>query len=67
MISSTSILKRKDLVRVARETLDNQVRRIRQIEGFVRVGTRPEIDLAEARTDEANARVQLIVHRLRDR
>jgi outer membrane protein len=51
---------RKDLVRVARETLDNQVRHLRQIEGFVRVGTRPEIDLAQARTDEANARVQLI-------
>src|SRR5215831_4236947 len=44
---------RKDLVRVARETLDNQVRHLRQIEGFVRVGTRPEIDLAQARTDEA--------------
>ncbi len=51
---------RKDLVRVARETLDNQVRHLRQIEGFVRFGTRPEIDLAQARTDEANARVQLI-------
>lgn len=51
---------RKDLVNVARETLQNQVNHLRQIEGFVRVGTRPEIDLAQARTDEANARVQMI-------
>ena len=51
---------RKDLVAVAEETLDNQRRHLQQIEGFVRVGTRPEIDLAQARTDEANARVLLI-------
>jgi outer membrane protein len=51
---------RKDLVTVARETLDNQRRHLRQIQGFVGVGTRPEIDLAQARTDEANARVMLI-------
>jgi outer membrane protein len=51
---------RKDLVAVASETLDNQRRHLQQIEGFVRVGTRPEIDLAQARTDEANARVLLI-------
>jgi outer membrane protein len=51
---------RRDLVRVADETLQNQTRHLRQIGGFVRVGTRPEIDLAQARTDEANARVQLI-------
>lgn len=51
---------RKDLVTVARDTLDNQLRHLHQIEGFVRVGTRPEIDLAQARTDEANARVMLI-------
>jgi outer membrane protein len=51
---------RRDLVRVAQETLQNQTRHLRQIEGFVRVGTRPEIDLAQARTDDANARYQLI-------
>ena len=51
---------RKDLVAVAAETLDNQRRHLQQIEGFVRMGTRPEIDLAQARTDEANARVLLI-------
>jgi outer membrane protein len=48
------------LVDVAKETLANQERRFQQVEGFVRVGTRPEIDLAQARTDRANAQVQLI-------
>jgi outer membrane protein len=50
----------RDLVSVARETLANQEAHLRQIEGFVRAGTRPEIDLAQARTDRANAQVQLI-------
>jgi len=50
----------RDLVTVARENLANQEAHLRQIEGFVEVGTRPEIDLAQARTDRANARVQLI-------
>ena len=48
------------LVRVAAESLDNQQRHMAQIQGFVEVGTRPEIDLAQARTDLANARLQLI-------
>jgi outer membrane protein len=51
---------RKSLVDVAKETLANQERRFQQVEGFVRVGARPEIDLAQARTDRANAKVQLI-------
>jgi outer membrane protein len=50
----------KSLVTVARETLENQERHLAQIQGFVEVGTRPEIDLAQARTDRANAQVQLI-------
>jgi outer membrane protein len=50
----------KALVRVQEETLQNQDRHLRQIEGFVKVGTRPEIDLAQARTDRANALVQKI-------
>jgi outer membrane protein len=50
----------KALLGVARETLGNQERHLQQIQGFVRVGTRPEIDLAQARTDVANARVQLV-------
>jgi outer membrane protein len=50
----------KALVRVAEENLRNQDAHLRQIQGFVEAGTRPEIDLAQARTDCANARVQLI-------
>ncbi len=50
----------KALIVVAKETLDNQERHLQQIEGFVKVGTRPEIDLAQARTDKANAVVMLI-------
>jgi outer membrane protein len=50
----------RDLVRVAKETLDNQITHQDQVAGFVKVGTRPEIDLATARLNVANARVQLI-------
>ena len=59
----------KELLRVAKETLDNQERHLEQMQGFVEVGTRPAIDLAQARTDRANARVQLIsgAERLRRR
>ena len=48
------------LLKVAEETLRNQEAHLRQIQGFVEAGTRPEIDLAQARTDRANAKVQLI-------
>ncbi|MET0287593.1 MAG: TolC family protein, partial [Polyangiales bacterium] len=48
------------LVDVAKETLTNNQRHLDQIQAFVNVGTRPEIDLAQTRTDVANARVQLI-------
>jgi len=48
------------LVQVARETLDNLLKHLEQIRGFVEAGIRAEIDLAQARTDAANARVQLI-------
>lgn len=50
----------RDLVAVARDTLSNQDAHLRQVQGFVEVGTRPEIDLAQARADRANAQVQLI-------
>jgi outer membrane protein len=50
----------KALVAVARETLANQDRHLAQITGFVQAGTRPQIDLAQARADQANARVNLI-------
>lgn len=48
------------LVDVARENLRNQERHLAQAQAFVDVGTRPEIDLAQVRTDVANAKVQLI-------
>ena len=50
----------RDLVSVAEQTLTNQLTHQEQVAGFVRVGTRPEIDLALARLNVANARVQLI-------
>jgi outer membrane protein len=50
----------KALVKVAEENLRNQDAHLRQIQGFVEAGTRPEIDLAQSRTDRANAQVQLI-------
>jgi outer membrane protein len=48
------------LVQVAQESLDNQVRHLAQIRGFVQVGTRPEIDLAQSRTEVANAKLALV-------
>ncbi len=50
----------KALTKVAEDTLANQQRHLEQTEGFVQAGTHPEIDLVQARTDTANARVQLI-------
>jgi outer membrane protein len=50
----------KDLMKVAADNLANVEAHLRQTEGFVRAGTHPEIDLAQARTDQANAKVQLI-------
>jgi outer membrane protein len=48
------------LVGVQAETLVNQIKHQTQTEGFVKVGTQPEIALAQARTDVANAKVALI-------
>jgi outer membrane protein len=48
------------LIAVQQETLDNQVINQREIATFVRVGVRPEIDLLQAQTDLANARVALL-------
>jgi outer membrane protein len=50
----------REMLAVARETLANHELHVEQIEAFVRAGTRAEIDLAQARTDRANARVGLI-------
>lgn len=50
----------RDLVAVAEETLANREAHLAQVQGFVEVGARPEIDLAQARSDRATARVQVI-------
>jgi outer membrane protein len=50
----------RDLVDVARDTLANLDKHLTQIEGFVQLGSRPEIDVSQARADRANGRVQLI-------
>jgi len=50
----------KALLQVATESLANQQRHLDQIQGFVDLGRRPEIDLAQVRTDRANARVQRV-------
>lgn len=47
-------------VKVALESLQNQQRHLDQVKGFVQIGTRPPIDLAQAQKDVANAQVQLI-------
>jgi len=50
----------KAMIVVAQQTLANQERHLTQINGFVQAGTRPEIDLAQARAGRANARVGVI-------
>jgi len=50
----------KELVTVARETLADQQKHLEQTQGFVDVGTQPEIALAQSKTNVANAQVQLI-------
>jgi outer membrane protein len=53
-------LETRALIDVARESLGNQERHLAQTEEFVKIGTRPEIDLAKLRTDVATARSALI-------
>jgi outer membrane protein len=50
----------KDLVGVARDTLANQEKHLTQVQGFVEVGTHPEIDLTQAKADRATAQLQVI-------
>jgi outer membrane protein len=50
----------RELVRVASEALVNQQRHLSQIDGYVKAGTRPAIDLAQARLDRATAQVTVI-------
>ena len=50
----------RGLAQVAEATLKNQQRHMSQIQGFVDVGTRPLIDLAQSKTDVANAQLALL-------
>jgi outer membrane protein len=50
----------KAIVVVAQDNLAAQERHLAQVEGFVAAGARPEIDLAQVRSDVANARLQLV-------
>ena len=51
---------RRALVEVARQGLASQERHRDQIQGFVEVGRKPAIDLAQARADVAQARLTVI-------
>ena len=48
------------LIEVAQENLDDQSRHLNQVDASVKVGVRPDIDLAQGRANVANARLQLI-------
>lgn len=50
----------KELVDVAKETLDDQNKHLAQVQGMVTVGTQPPIALAQQKAAVANAVVQLI-------
>jgi outer membrane protein len=50
----------KQIVGVARETLDDQNRHLVQVEGFIHVGTQPAIALAQQRASVSNAEVLLV-------
>jgi outer membrane protein len=50
----------KELVDVARETLDDQNKHLMQVQGYVQVGTQPPIALAQQKAAVANTQVQLI-------
>ncbi|WP_394839318.1 TolC family protein [Pendulispora rubella] len=50
----------KALIKVQEETLANLDRHVQQSQAFVQVGTRPEIDVVQSRTQYANGRVGLI-------
>ena len=51
---------KRALWQVAKDTLDNQAKHRDQIETYVAVGKRPEIDVVQARTDYASARFKMI-------
>jgi outer membrane protein len=49
-----------ELVDVARQTLQDQNTHLAQVQGFVTVGTQPQIALAQQKAAVANAQVQLV-------
>ncbi|QSQ21179.1 TolC family protein [Pyxidicoccus parkwayensis] len=54
------VLTQRALLDVARETLESEEKRLKQVQAAVEVGTRPEIDLLQQRTARANAQVSFI-------
>jgi outer membrane protein len=50
----------KELIDVAQATLANTDLHLKQVQGFVNAGTHPEIDLAQSKSDRANARLALV-------
>jgi outer membrane protein len=48
------------LIAVQQATFENQQQNLTEVQAFVQVGVRPEIDLLQAQTDLANARVSLL-------
>lgn len=50
----------KALMQVATENLANLLKHVGQAENFVQVGTKPQIDLVQAKSDHATGRVALI-------
>lgn len=55
-----NVLAQQALMKVARETLENESAHLQQVDAQVQVGIRPEIDVLQQRTALANAKVQLI-------
>lgn len=55
-----NVLAQHELVDVAKATLQNTQAHFEQVKGFVEVGTRPEIDLAQSKAERANARLALL-------
>ena len=51
---------RRALLDVSRDSLENQQKHLETVQGFVDVGARPQIDLAQARGDTANAKLARI-------
>ena len=55
-----AVLAQKALLGVAKESIDNIALHLKQVQGFVETGVKSQIDLAQAKTNYANAKVALI-------